>query len=518
MAHRKYQISKNTCNEDRPRNTSTGYSNKIRIFPFLFHEYGSLEFILNLADSILDFLKKILYKRKKLHRVLSVLQYGIPAVVFISDLIGKLRKFQQIKSGKNDVSNENAEKYKELFNVTTKVNIEFTPFLLGGEITKWLLQRPTTKDFKVLGYYQFDTLQPIADSYREDDSTLVTALEMNGIKFAWVLRMYRTTDGDLYLRYSDVYAPLEHISKVQDLKGKIFREFIQHFDVTSNVLLLSPGGLSTYPRQEIIEQPYQYDTKRLANEIKKTLKRKKKRGWVLVGLPGTGKSTIIHSLELLVKEYPIVYLSSDCFRGSSIVKETFETIRYIQPCLIVIEDLDSCELKEKNQALGELLEQVDDVDNKLNIAIVTSVNDTSMVHYSLINRPGRLDEVIFIQTPQSVEEVYSILKCRYYKNQTKDPEIKEEFMSHEDINPKYIQEILDKEYTQADVCELVEKSLLISNGFTNETLRESMNSLNSSKIALKKCDFGGVTPKSKDAPDECIAEEKHEARMGTFTR
>ena len=484
----------------------TAYSQHIKFFQFLIHEYAGLSFILEIADSTLEFLKRFHRNNKRYQSTITLLKYGIPATVLISDFASKVKRYFTIKSGKNTVSNDNVDKVRELFDLRDdKIEIDVHNFTIGAEVTQWLLQRPKTTLFKILGYHQYDNLQNLADTYKEDDSTLITLLELGTAKFAWMIRMFRSSEGDIYVRFSDVYTTSVNFSKIHELKGAIYKEFIHHFDVTNNVLLLSSIGLGTYARQTVVEKPKQFNIDKLSNEIRKVLKRGKKRGWVFVGFPGTGKSTIIHCLESIITEYPIVYLSSNCFSGPSAVKETFATLHYIQPCVAVVEDLDSCELKDKRQALGEFLEQIDDVDNKLNIVLLATVNDTGLVHYSLINRPGRFDEVILVKTPQDVGEIYDVMKCRYNKNKLADPEITEEFMSIREIDKDLLKTILDRKYTQADVCEVVEKALLIANSITNTTLNSSLKSLEESKKALRECNFGGGDPfKSQDECDDAV--------------
>lgn len=503
---RKFSSMETKCNESRPKDA---YNQNIKLFQFLLSEYGSLAFILDIAESTLDFLARVFKKNKRLQVIINLLKYGIPAVVIVSEFISKIKRYRLIKSGKNNVTSEDDQKIRQVLGLKESgIELSSQGFMLGVEISRWLLQRPKTNTFKILGYYQYDTLTALTDVYKEDDTTIITVFETEGVKFALLIRLYRTEDQDIYVRVSEIYYKAMELTKVEKLKGKIYREFIQHFNIAENVILFSITGLQTFPRQEIVENPKYFDVKSFSEGIRKTLRRKKKRGFAFVGLPGTGKSTIIHCLESEIKEYPIVYLSTNCFSNSGYVRETFNTLRYIQPCIAIVEDLDSCDLKDKRQALGEFLEQVDDVDNSLQIVLLVSVNDTSLVHYSLINRPGRLDEVIMIKTPQDIDEIYLIMKCRYDKNRRKDTEIQEDFISFDAIDKDLLNAVLAGGYTQADVCEIVEKALLLDNEVTNQVLKESFSYLKQSKEALKKCNFGGDDPYKNYGVDAEASEPK----------
>lgn len=515
--------------QEAPRSSVAGYTKNVTLFQYLISEYGSLEFILDIAESGIDFAGRFFRNKKKYHYFLNLLRYGIPAIVFISQLLDKLKKFREIKKGLNTVTSEENEKIKSLLNIDgdkikgnkikgNKINVNYMEISLGSEVSRWLLHRPSTKYINIIGYYQYEDLQSIKDVYREDDSTILILIEHNSNKYVWLLRMYEGYENMSFIRTSQIWTREEKTFTIQDLKGAIYKDFIRHFDIKNNVLILDGSGLQIYPRQKVAENIMQVDIKKQATDIKKILEKGKKRGYVYVGVPGTGKSTSIHKLEAILTEYPIIYVSNSCLSSSYGVSETFETIRYLQPCIAVIEDLDSCGFDEKSSTLGEFLEQVDDVDENLNIVILSSVNDTSLVHYSLINRPGRFDEVIMIRTPKTIEEVYSVMECRYKKNQKKDSNLSKDFIKVEDIDEDIITKIIERSYTQADICEIIEKALLRENFIDNETLIMSLNELEESKKALKECDFKGSDPFVSDKKvDECPPAQKGRLAFKTMS-
>jgi len=276
------------------------------------------------------------------------------------------------------------------------------------------------------------------------------------------------------------------------LKGAIYKEFLNHFDIRNNVIMLSSAGLQAQKRQHIKESIHQFDLGSFSDEITKVLVKKKKRGYAFVGIPGTGKSTIIRKLEGLITEYPIIYTTAANYDSRWSIQETFTTVTFMQPCIVVMEDLDSYELRDKKGNLGVFLDLIDDVNARLNAVFIATINDTSLVHYTLINRPGRFDQVILIKPPQSAEEVYGIMKTRYNKSRSGSTE----FLSIDEVGIDILESIVSSGYTQADICEIIEKALLMEDVITVDTIRDSLNQLGSSKQAIQQCNFKGDDPRS----------------------
>ena len=67
-------------------------------------------------------------------------------------------------------------------------------------------------------------------------------------------------------------------------------------------------------------------------------------------------------------------------------------------------------------------------------------------------------------------------------------------LQNDDIDKDLLKIIVDRQYTQADICEIIEKSLLMSNKIDNQLLRSSVCDLEESKKALRECNFGGDDP------------------------
>jgi len=473
---------------------AAGYSKDISFARFMLEEYGDLNFVLDLSDSLLDFGKRFFKKNTGYQNTLTVLKYGIPATVLTTQLISKIRKYQTIKSGKNTVHNEREARVKQALGLKfEKTDLCNDSFYLGRDVFFWLFQKPKTELFKILGFYAYENLTPITDVWSGEKGTMVIVIEFEGKKLAWVFSSQMSVADEMTIRESTITfesSCADYI--IHRLKGAIYKEFLNHFDIKNNVIMLSSTGLQAQKRQQIKESIHQFDLDSFSEEIKKVLIKKKKRGYAFVGIPGTGKSTIIRKLEGLITEYPIIYTTAANYDTRWSIQETFTTVTFMQPCIVVMEDLDSYELRDKKGNLGVFLDLIDDVNSRLNAVFIATINDTSLVHYTLINRPGRFDQVILIKPPQSLEEVYGIMKTRYNKSRSSSVE----FLSVEEIGADILESIVSSGYTQADICEIIEKALLMEDSITVGTIRDSLSQLGSSKQAIRQCDFKGDDPRS----------------------
>jgi SpoVK/Ycf46/Vps4 family AAA+-type ATPase len=178
---------------------------------------------------------------------------------------------------------------------------------------------------------------------------------------------------------------------------------------------------------------------------------------------------------------------------------------------MVIEDLDSCGLHEKNSKAGIFLDEIDDVNNDLNMVILVTINDTSRVHFSIINRPGRFDKVIEIKPPQSLNEIYDVMISKAKKLKRKYcPKSQFEIPDMTDLDHQCLQECLDREFTQAEITNAITEQIFIyisimvsedniswnaiTPGIFNKLLRDSIESHKKTQEAIKNCDFNNIDP------------------------
>jgi hypothetical protein len=198
------------------------------------------------------------------------------------------------------------------------------------------------------------------------------------------------------------------------LEGTLLLEFAKTLDIHKNVIRFESAGCMMYaePRRVMNDPLNQFNVDRLISEIEFVLENKRKRTYAFVGKQGTGKSSILRSVEQKLTKYMIVHLSAEDFSYPDELRLRFNILKVFQPLVVMIEDMESCGMKEKNKITGAFLECIDEVNEGLNMVIMYTVNDTSLIHRTIINRPGRSDKVIEIFPPKTAYDALTVLETR----------------------------------------------------------------------------------------------------------
>jgi hypothetical protein len=296
-----------------------------------------------------------------------------------------------------------------------------------------------------------------------------------------------------------------------DLEEKIqkimYELYIEKVDTRSNFVKINGTRLEICKRKEIDVEITNIDVKRITNTMRKVLSEDARRGAVLVGEPGVGKTICVHKLTNQFRDKLVFWVSPDSINSTMGIRQVFKIFSMFPHSIVVFDDLDSGPFTSKDEITGEFISLLDGTNNKdFKAFVLATVNDPSKLHSSLV-RPERFDELIHVKTPQTAEEVINIIFVKaelrgYYPIEQFDDD--PDMMEEDDVNGKIMfksddpelitlaGKIIEAKFTQAMVAGLIndahymiEDNELSVNGLA-VAVTERLNSIDASNMVAKK--------------------------------
>jgi hypothetical protein len=129
-----------------------------------------------------------------------------------------------------------------------------------------------------------------------------------------------------------------------------------------------------------------------------------KRGVLLFGKPGNGKTSIIRTIMAMYPFKPVTVVSG---ASDETVREAFTYAEEQSPALLYFEDLDS--LLEKSLDPSSFLNLMDGISAKNGLLVVATANEVKKLKANVTDRPSRFDRKFEIPLPNA-EMAYIYLK------------------------------------------------------------------------------------------------------------
>jgi SpoVK/Ycf46/Vps4 family AAA+-type ATPase len=183
-----------------------------------------------------------------------------------------------------------------------------------------------------------------------------------------------------------------------------------------------------------------------------------KRGVILEGPPGNGKTTIIKYIEThLAGKVTIIYVTDGAIGGPADISEIYNLARNFSPSIVVLEDIDTIGLTRErgsNSFTSELLGQLDGLEALEGVVTIATTNHADLIDDALKNRPSRFDRRLKIPMPN--EDARMKMLTRFLKE-------KDICLTEEEINT--LSKNATKDFSGAMLKEAVitSKMLMIQN-------------------------------------------------------
>lgn len=198
-----------------------------------------------------------------------------------------------------------------------------------------------------------------------------------------------------------------------------------------------------------------------------------KRGILLHGEPGTGKTLTAKWLSSSLERVTVILLSGEQLWH---VKECCQMARLLAPSLVILEDVDLIaeerQASSHHTALHQLLNEMDGLEADAEVIFLLTTNRPEIIEPALAGRPGRVDQAIHFPLPDA--DCRARLFALYGEGLDLTAVDVERFVRQTDgASPAFIKELIRKAaLVAAEQSPDESGGLSLNNGCLEESLRE----------------------------------------------
>jgi len=255
---------------------------------------------------------------------------------------------------------------------------------------------------------------------------------------------------------------LDKAREVSALRGKVIivrpsgqrgepEVAFSHIDEVDRSRIILPEHIFEAVNRTVLQQLAASETLKKAGQRTRT-------AILLFGPPGTGKTLLTRHLVSQSPGYTTILLQG--FQRE-LVRESFRLARYLEPALVILEDVDLIAVRRQRNragttALHALLDELDGLAPESRCAVIMTTNRPDVLEPALASRPGRVTQAIEFPKPNQAERA-DILRLFFKQVDHSQVSIEEWASKTDGASPAFLEE-------------LVRRSILIAHGLDTADL------------------------------------------------